>query len=289
VSDSGLVLVTGATGTVSRDLVHRLAEHRVPVRAVSRNPPEPGAVAAGIEAARVDLREPAATATALEGVERLFLVTPLEEDMAAVAARVVEQACRAGVAQVVRLSAFGAGGRAATRLAVIHEETEACLGQCGVPWVSLRPNAFMQNIVAQFAGVIRRTGCFRACQGSGRVSMIDARDVAAVAARVLTQSPPVSGCFELTGPEALSNYDVARALSRVLARDIRYVDMQPGEMRATLLAHGMSQWLTDIVMELYDLSARGGAATVTSDVAQLLGRAPIAFETFAADHAGAFR
>jgi uncharacterized protein YbjT (DUF2867 family) len=288
VSEVGTVLVTGATGTVGSVLARLLAENGISVRAVSRRGLSPDPKAKGIDARAVDLREPQAVAEALTGVQRLFLATPLEEDMAAVAARVVEQACRAGVRQVVRLSAFGAGG-GATRLAAIHEETEECLLRSGLSWASLRPNAFMQNTIGDFAGSIRRHSSFRAPQGGGRVSVIDARDIAAVAAQLLTRSPPATGCFDLTGPEALSNYDIAGVLTRVLGRPIDYLDTPPGETRATLLAAGLSRWLTDIVMELHELSARGGAARVSSQVSELLGRPPIAFRQFAADHADAFR
>ena len=288
-SDPETVLVTASTGTVGSALTGLLAGRGVRVRAASRRVPDAPPASPQIEAWRLDLREPGCVAAALEDVDRLFLATPLEEDMAVVAARVVEQACRAGVRQIVRLSVFGAGGGAGTRLAAIHTETEDCLRASGVPWISLRPNAFMQNTVTQFAAGIRQWSSFRACQGTGRVSVIDARDVAAVAAHVLTETPPSSGCFELTGPGALSWYDIAAVLTRVLGRRIRYVDTEPGETRATLLAHGVSPWLTDIVMELYDFSARGHAERVTTDVAELLDRAPVSFEEFARDYADAFR
>jgi uncharacterized protein YbjT (DUF2867 family) len=174
-------------------------------------------------------------------------------------------------------------------LGAIHAQTEEALGRLAIPAVILRPNAFMQNTLAQFAAGIRCSDSFRAPQGAGRVSVIDARDIAAVAARVLTRDSPLDGCFELTGARALSNYDMAGVLSRVLGRDIRYIDSEPAEMRAALGAQGLSAWLTDIVMELFDLSARGGAARISADVEKLLGRPPIDFETFAADHAAAFR
>jgi uncharacterized protein YbjT (DUF2867 family) len=289
VSNSETVLVTGATGNVGRALVPMLACAGVQVRAASRRGTALRDALAGVRAQRLELRAPGSVAEALEGVDRLFLATPLEPDMAGVAARVVEQARSAGVAQIVRLSAFGAGRGAATRLAAVHEQTETVLRASGVPCVCLRPNAFMQNIVNQFAEGIRQRGSLRAPQGNGRVSTIDARDVAAAAAHVLTQSPPPTGCFDLTGSAALSNHDIAAVLSRVLGREIRYVDTEPGETRATLLAHGLRPWLVDIVMELYDLSARGGAASITTDVEQLLGRAPTSFEAFAVDHAEAFR
>ena len=289
VADSGIVLVTGATGSVGSGLIPLLAAGGVPVRALSRRGLASKRASPGIEALSVDLRDSVATAAALVGVERLFLVTPLEEDMAAVAQRVIEQAGAAGVRQVVRLSAFGAGGEAPTRLAAIHAQTEEVLHKSGIPFASLRPNAFMQNTVSQFADSIRRRGRFEAPQGGGRVSVIDTRDVAAVAAHLLMRSPPPTGCFELTGPAALSNYAIAEAFSRVLGREIEYVDSDAGETRAALLSQGLSAWLTDIIMELYALSARGAAARVTPDVAQVLGRAATSFEDFAAEHADRFR
>lgn len=289
VSPAETVLVTGATGNVGRALVPMLARGGVRVIAASRGGPPLRESADGANVRRLDLRDPASVGAALEGVDRLFLATPLEKDMAGVANRVVEQAHDAGVRQIVRLSALGAGGGAATRLAAVHEETETALRACGRPFVCLRPNAFMQNVVGQFADTIRRTSRFAAPQGDGRVSTIDARDVAAVAAHVLTQSPPPTGCFDLTGPAALSNHDIAAVLSRLLGREIRYVDADPRETRAALHAQGVTAWLADIIMELYDLSARGDAALITTDVEQLLGRAPTSFETFAADHADAFR
>ncbi len=288
-SDSETVLVTGATGTVGRALVPLLAGAGARVLAASRRGLPLHDKLEGVTTRCLDLRDPASVAAALERVDRLFLATPLEQDMAVVATRLVKQARSARVAQIVRLSALGAGGGAATRLAAVHDATEAALRESGIAFVCLRPNAFMQNIVGQFAGDIRKSNSFHAPQGNGRVSSIDARDVAAVAARVLTQPPPPSGYFDLTGPAALSNYDIAAVLSRVLGREIQYVDTQPGETRAALHAHGLSPWLIDIVMELYDLSARGGAAFVTPDVERLLGRTATSFEVFAADYAEAFR
>ena len=197
-SGVGTVLVTGATGTVGRALVPLLAGKGVAVRALSRGGLPMDAMAEGVDSVPADLRDTQAVAEALVGVQRLFLATPLEEDMANLSARVVEQADRAGVEQVVRLSAFGAGGGAATQLADIHQQTEDCLRRIGLPFVSLRPNAFMQNTIGQFADSIRRHGSFRAPQAHGRVSVVDARDIAAVAAHVLTQFPPTTACFDLT-------------------------------------------------------------------------------------------
>ena len=286
---AGTVLVTGATGTVGSAVVSALADADVSVRAIARNPETLAGRASSVQAVRADLSERNDVAAALDGVQRLFLLTPLEQDMAGVAARVIEQAHAAGVVQIVRLSVFGAGRHADTRLASFHRETEQVLESCGVPWASLRPNAFMQNTISYFAESIRRDGVFHAPQGQGRVSLIDVRDIAAVAVSLLTDPRPSSRSYELTGPEALSNYEVADQLSRALGRPVAYVDVDPEQTRRALAAQGMPLWLLDIVMDLYAFSATGGAARVSSDVQKVLGRKPITFRQFARDHADAFR
>ena len=241
-----------------------------------------------IEPCALELRDARACADALAGVRRLFLLTPLEEDMAAVAARLVEQAVHAGVEYVVRLSAFGAGEPPRTRLGAVHRETERALERSGMAFASLRPNAFMQNFATQLAGSIRAQNVFRACQSEGRVSLVDARDVAEIAATLLRTGRVVEGAFELTGPEALSYREAAAVLSKVLGRTIEYLDEPAAQVRASLLAAGLSPWLVEIVMELYALSAAGGAERVSVDSARLLGRAPRSFEAFVRDHAEAF-
>ncbi|MDX1434572.1 MAG: NAD(P)H-binding protein, partial [Gammaproteobacteria bacterium] len=240
-SAPGPVLVLGATGTVGSVVVERLAASGVAVRAASRRPRTPAPP--GVAPLALDLRDPRAVAGALSGARRLLLLTPLEEDMTAIAARVIEQAADAGVEYAVRLSAFGAGEPPLTRLGAVHRETERALETSGIAFAALRPNAFMQNFVTQLAPAIRDGDAFRACQGEGRVSMVDARDVAEIAASMLTSDQPAVGAFELTGPVALSYDDAAAVLSGVLGRPIAYHDEPVDHTRTALLATGLSPWL----------------------------------------------
>jgi uncharacterized protein YbjT (DUF2867 family) len=288
VRDPATVLVTGASGTVGSALVAELARAGVPVRAGARDPTR---IVAGdnVQTVRLDLRDAASVEVSLVGVQRVFLLTPLEEDMVVAAERFLGQARVAGVSRVVRLSVFGAGDQPTMGLAGIHRHTERVLESCGIPWASLRPNAFMQNCVSYFAESIRRTGMFHAPQGDGRVSVVDVRDIAAAAAKLLTDSESPSRSYELTGPEALSNQEIAATLSTVLGRTITYVDCSPDDARGAMLDNGMSPWLVEILMELYALSASGGAARVSPDLGALLGRGPTPFRRFAEDHADAFR
>ena len=104
----------------------------------------------------------------------------------------------------------------------------------------------------------------------------------------LTGDGHVGKTYTLTGPEALSNAEIAHILSDKLGREIRYVDLAPEQMKQALLSAGLPEWNTDALLDLQRLYREGKAAAVTKDVEQLLGRKPISFAQFASDYRDAF-
>jgi uncharacterized protein YbjT (DUF2867 family) len=124
--------------------------------------------------------------------------------------------------------------------------------------------------------------------GEGRVAFIDARDIAAVAAELLTNPGHQGASYTLTGPEALSAAEVAERLSAATGRQVRSVDLGPDGYRQALAGAGMPGWLVDGVVESNTMLAAGHGATVTNEVARLTGRPPRTFAQFAADHQAAF-
>src|SRR5207248_6455688 len=114
------------------------------------------------------------------------------------------------VKQVVKLSATG--GREAI-FPRQHAESEDYIRSSGVPYTFLRPNGFMQNMVNYNAPTINTQNAFYGSEGDGRVSHIDIRDVAAVAVKALTEDGHVGNAYTLTGPEALTNAEIAQILS----------------------------------------------------------------------------
>lgn len=285
---SGVVLVTGATGTVGREVVRRLAARRVPVRATSRRGRGLDPALPGVELRAADLAARDRLAPLLDAVRALFLVTPLEERMPEVAAGVVDAARERGVRRIVRLSALGAGPRADTGLGRVHRAVEECVEESGIAWTHLRPNSFLQNFAVYAGAEIRAAGAFRMPQGDGRVSALDVRDLAAVAVEALLADGHTARAYELTGPGAVSNVEVAAALAGACGRPIAYVDEPPAETRARLRSWGTPDWLAEILMELYAVSRESRAAQVTSAVREVLGREPTSLERFARDYAGYF-
>ena len=129
---------------------------------------------------------------------------------------------------------------------------------------------------------------FYGSEGDGRVSRIDIRDVAAVAVKALTENGHVGKAYTLTGPEALTNEEIAQILSDELGREIRFINLSPAQLKEALLSAGVPEWNADALLDLQRLYREGKAATVTGNVEQILGRKPISFALFARDYRSAF-
>lgn len=283
------ILVTGATGAVGREVVPRLAVSGVQVRAACRHPEMLALPEDYVDTLVMDLRNPADLDRALEDTEKIFYLSPLDEYMAEDAALLVERARAHGVRYLVRVSALGVDYPRKITLGKVHGEVERIIRGSGIECTFLRPNSFMQNFVTYWGESIRRQNAFSIPQGQGRVSLIDARDIADVAVAVLTQDGHAGKTYELTGPEALSNHDIARIFSDVLGREISYRDISLKNARNSLIEQGMSEWMVTVILELFEMSAADEAAEVNDTVEQLIGRAPIRFEAFARDFSHAFR
>jgi uncharacterized protein YbjT (DUF2867 family) len=285
---NGRILVTGATGTVGREVVTRLAGAGATVRAAARNPGMLALPEDSVEILSMDLRDPADLDRAVADVEKIFLLTPLDQTMTEVTALVVDRARAHGVEHIVRLSALGVGYPRRITLGTVHGEAERIIRASGIDWTFLRPNAFMQNFISYWGESIRTRKAFCVPQGQGRVSLIDVRDIAEVAVETLVGADHRGKAYALTGPAALSNYEVAEIFSTNLGRKISYQDISKQEARDALSAQGMSEWMVNVITELFEMSAADEAADVTDAVERLTGKTAIDFEAFVRDFRHAF-
>ena len=268
-----MILVFGATGTIGEELLSILSRDGVPAVAVTRGP-APEQARPGIRWVQADLSAPASIEEVLSGVRSMFLLTGNHPDMARLQITAIDAGARAGVEHVVKLSALGASDHSRLPIGRAHYEAEAALIASGMRWTILRPHVFMQNLLAQAAGIVRE-GRIVGASGDGRIPFIDTRDIAECAAVALTRSGHDEQKYILTGPEALSYYDIARILTEVIGRPVEYHDrFDEGRDRNTLAAHQR---------------AGGKTAIVHDTVRRILGRDPRSFAAFARDHADIFR
>ena len=138
------------------------------------------------------------------------------------------------------------------------------------------------------AASIKSQGAFFLPIGSARQSLVDVRDIASVAAAVLTSDGHQGQTYEITGPESLSYQEVADALTTVLGKPVRYIDVPPEAALDSMLKSGMPEWNARAISDLYATFAAGSAAGTTDTVEGITGSRPISFEQFARDHAAAF-
>ncbi|MEU6055348.1 NAD(P)H-binding protein [Streptomyces xanthochromogenes] len=279
-----MILVTGATGTIGRE-VARLLAGRTSLRVLARDPGRVSVPDPAVRVVRGSYDDPSSLERALRGVRSAFLVTndPRRDHDTAF----VEAAAAAGVRQLVKLSAAAVADPAAHDLITTWQRgNEHLLEDSGLAWTMLRPRAFMSNTLSWAAG-IRATGQVRALYGSSVNPCVDPRDVAEVAVRVLTEDGHTGRRYTLTGPAPLSAVEQTAELAKVLGRPLRFAELDPGQARERLLA----RYPADVVEALLHSAGRqrdGDKSRVEPTVEELLGRPARTFATWASDHAAAF-
>ena len=277
------VLVTGATGNVGREVVKALQGRNVRVVAAVTDPekPEPH-LAPDTERVRFVFGEEATYAPAFQGVDAVFLLRPPQiSDAKHLINPAVDAMRAAGVRAVTFLSVQGAQSNPL----VPHHAIEKHLERSGLEYTFLRAAFFMQNLSTTHRDDIRLHDDIMVPAGIGRTAFVDVRDLAAVAALTLTEAGHARRAYELTSDEALTYDEVARILSDVLGRTIRYP--HPNVLQFWNRMHERRQPMGYVLVmtALYAVAALGKAGHLTDDTRRLLGRDPVTFRQFAQDSA----
>lgn len=281
------ILVTGATGRLGRELVRRLAGCEEVIRIGTRWPERARPLSGpAVEVVELDYEATETYDAALQWVDRLFLSPPpFDPDAYETLVALLDWSIDTGVRRVVLLSAMGTEYEPDLPLTRLEKH----IAELDIDFTVLRPNLFMQNFSEGFiADAIRETGEFELCAGTGAVSFVDVRDVAAIAADALT-GPASRTALTLTGPKALNFEEAADTLASASGRAIRYLPVSAEQMRATLRAKRWPARQADVAVRMFGSVAEGRRQPVTSDVEEALGTGPISFETFSREVAEALR
>jgi uncharacterized protein YbjT (DUF2867 family) len=287
-----MILVTGATGNIGREVVKLLLESGEQVVAVTRHPAT-AALPAGAHVVSGDPSHPQTLASALQGIKTVFISPRAVGDASAEAARaataeLLERAVAQGVERVVALSAetveFGGGYQ---RFSDVFKAIEDEVKASGLPWTILRCSDFAVNALV-WAPQIRQAGVVRGPYGEGTTSTIHERDVAAVSARVLVDPAHVGRTYLLTGPQSLTQRAKARLIGEAIGRDVPWIEIAPEPFRQAMLAQGLPEDVPDRIIGFWSdrLSQPG---PTSSTVEQILNRPALTFATWAAEHADAFK
>ena len=283
-----MILITSAPGNNANAVIRELTTAGVRVRALLRNPNSAGEIKGPlVEVAVGDFLNPASLDAALQGVEKAFLIPPTDPRSVEMQGNFIRAAKRAGTRHVVKLSVNGADVNSPVRVARWHAEGEKELEASGIPFTHLRPNAFMQNLLG-LAPTIVSQGEFYQPAADGKVSHIDVRDIAAVAAKALTENGHQGKTYVITGPEALSYDEAAGKLSKAIGRPVKYVNITPEDFKKSLLGWGIPEYMADGLNEFFAAIRAGYCAVVTNTVEEVAKRKPISFDDFVHDFAETF-
>jgi uncharacterized protein YbjT (DUF2867 family) len=271
-----VILVIGGRSKIGSALLGELSGRGERVRVLVR-PGEPAdGLAGAAEIVPGDLADEGSLVTAMAGIEKVFLLSSPHRDAVTWHRNAIDAARRTQVRLLVRSSIIGADADSPADFISAHTASDRYLADSGLPYVIIRPNLFLQNIPESTIPSIDPSGAFYVNAGQAKISMVDTRDVAAVAAVTLTEPGHTGARYEVTGPEALSYADVAAKLTSVLGRPVTYVDAPDDAVRKALLDAGLGEWFASALVGLYQDYRRSGthgyAAQVTGTVARLTGR-----------------
>ncbi|MDA0327435.1 MAG: SDR family oxidoreductase [Gemmatimonadetes bacterium] len=280
---SDKILVTGATAPVGRELVRLLLEEGADVKAGVRRPDRSAQLFdPAVEVVELDYSQPATFDAAVEWADRIFLQPPaFDPDAHQTLMPLLDWAVQAGVDHVVTISAMGMEVRDDLPMRRVERHVESL----GVEYTFLRPNFYMQSFGEGFLGDrIRRTGRFKMPVQDAKVSIVDGRDVAAVACRALTSSEHFGEAYTLTGPEALTHAEIAGIVGAAAGRDVEFESCSDEELLRWLIGAGWRPDVAGVVIALFQ-SVRGGVREdVTADIISVMGRSARSFEQFAEEH-----
>ena len=279
-----MILVTGAAGKTGRAVIRALTARGETVRALVHRP-EQGEIVRALGAqdfALGDLRDRVAVGQAMAGAQAVYHICPnVHPEEVAMGQLAIDAAREEGVERLVYHS-------------VLHPQVEAMphhwqkmrveeqLFASGLAYTILQPAAYMQNVLAQWDSVVRG-GVYEVPYGvETRLGTVDLVDVAEVAAQVLTEPGHIGAIYELSGPEALTQRQVAAVLEQCLGRPVeaRQVPLAAWEKQAR--AAGMGDYQLETLLQMFQYYDRHGFWGSPRVLGCLLGRAPGSFEAFVA-------
>lgn len=268
-------LIVGASGQVGSGVARFLREAGHSVRSTTGKAPQ------SPDQVQVDLLTGKGLDEAFKGVQRAFFMSPGGyTDQYQVLSPLIRKAKEAGLEKVVLMTAIGVEANDAAPF----RRAEVELEKSGLAYNIIRPSWFMQNFATYWLHDIRTHGAIRLPAGSGKNAFIDSRDIAETAAALLSGDRFANQAFTLTGPKSLDHGEVAGILSAATGKAIGYQDIPVADFKKGLLAAGLSEAYTDLLVLLIGFLKEGYVANATDAVQTILNRPPRTLEAYAKEY-----
>ncbi|MGA2944769.1 MAG: SDR family oxidoreductase [Xanthobacteraceae bacterium] len=285
-----MILLTGATGTAGSFIANEFVRERVPVRILVRN----RAKAAGlekiptVEIVEGDMSKRSTLGPALDGVDRVLMISAPLLDMVETQNTFIDAAKAAGVRHVIKFSGLDARPDTTFPFGLMHLEIEKYLEASGLVWTQLRPTGFMQEYLREAPSIIK-DGALYLALGNSKLNPIDVSDVAKVGFLLLRNGGHEGARIPMTGPEALTMAEMADRISRATGRAVRYVPISADARRQALIAHGIPAEFADALDKQVEERLKGGIESqVDLSTHELFNVKPTTFLEFSQRSAEAF-
>jgi len=277
------ILVTGASGNIGTPLVQALLSRGADFEVMRSQAGEASATRVA------SFSDVAGLERAFAGIDTLFVLLPLVPNKLQLARNVAQAAKAADVKHIVRSSGAGADPKAAYALPRLQGSIDQVFEGTGIATTFLRPAGFMQNYSGYMAGMVK-AGTVYGATADALQSLIDVRDIADVAATVLTNPQAHAGkAYTLTGGDSLTDSQRTQILSGVLGRTVSFVEVSQEAGTGSMVQMGMPPSIVEWLTSLNALIAAGYAGAISPHVQDILGRPAIGFRQFAHDYQSAWK
>ncbi len=274
--------LTGATGTVGREVYRALRGRGVDVRIAARKSSAVADVLSDAsDVVTLDFEAPSISPTQFAEIDAFFFMTPLIENQVAGSLRVLKAAMEAGVPHIVRLSSRAAGWDERSKLRGWQREIEDAVRESGSGWTLLRPCSFFQSFIRYQAASIRTMSSIIVPQGDGLIPYIDALDIGEAVAECLINPVSHQGQTHiLTGGRAYGVKGVAAEIGRMIQRPLTYINVEEPQARDMMLQAGTPAWLVEAGLAVFAHARTGGEAAVDPALTRIIGRPATSLSEF---------
>lgn len=283
-------LLTGATGLAGSHIVNEFVRRQEPVRVLVRDRAKTAAFekVPTIEIVEGDMSRRSSLGAALDGVDRVLMISAPRMDMVETQNAFVDAAKAAGVRHVIKFSGLDARPETTFVFGRMHKEIEEHLEKSGVAWTQLRPTGFMQEYLREALSVNHQDAFFFAL-GDTRLNPVDLVDVAQVGFSLLRDGGHEGARLAMTGPEALTMAEIADRVSRATGRTVRYVPVSRNDRSQALIAQGIpAEYVEALDKQVEERLKGGGESRVNLATHRLFNVKPTTFLEFAQRNAEAF-
>ncbi|WP_312558692.1 SDR family oxidoreductase [Atlantibacter hermannii] len=269
-----MIAVTGATGQLGHLVINELlATHNAhDLVAIVRNPAKAQALAQkGVQVREADYGNSAALAQALQGVEKLLLISSSEVGQRAPQHRNIINAAKSAGVQLIAYTSLLHADTSPLGLRAEHIETENDLAQSGIPFVLLRNGWYSENYLASVPAALEH-GAFIGSAGDGKIASASRQDYAAAAAKVLSLDNQAGKVYELAGDEAWTLTELAEKLSALTGKSVVYQNLSEADFAAALQNAGLPEGFARLLADSDVGASKGGLYDDSHQLSRLIGR-----------------